>query len=112
MKFQIGAIVLGLWLLLSPALLPATTAGAAVDRIAGPVIIFVGVLALRSVTRPFRLLHMLSGLFLIIATWLVPNTGALTLSSALVGVAVIGLALIEGERQQRTDGGWWAVVRP
>ncbi len=102
MKFQLGAIVLGLWLLLSPALLPATTAGAVVDRIAGPVIIWVGVLALRSVTRPFRLLNVLSGLFLIIATWLVPNTGALTLSSALVGVAVIALAVLpDGRRSLR-----------
>ena len=102
MKFQIGAIVLGLWLLLSPALLPATTAGAAVDRIAGPVVIWVGALALRSVTRPFRLLNVPSGLFLVIATWLVPNTGALTLSSALVGLAVIGLALIsDGRRSLR-----------
>ena len=112
MKFQIGAIVLGLWLLLSPALLPATSAGAAVDRIAGPVVIWVGALALRSVTRPFRLVNVLTGLFLVLATWLVPNTSALTLSSALVGVAVIGLALVEGAREQRTDGGWWAVVRP
>ena len=112
MKFQIASIILGLWVLISPALLPATPEGATVDRIAGPVIILVGGLALRSVTRPFRLLNVLSGLFLVIATWLVPNTGALTLSSALVGVAVIGLALIEGGREQRTDGGWWAVVRP
>lgn len=112
MWFQVGNVALGIWLLVAPALLPSTSQGAGVDRIAGPLVIWLGVLALRDATRPFRALNVLSGLFLTIAPWLVPNTGALTLNSVLVGWAVIVLSVPRGRRRQRTGGGWWAVVQP
>jgi hypothetical protein len=112
MWFQLGNIVLGFWLLLAPAVLPSTGPGATVDRIAGPLIIWIGVLALRDVTRPFRLLNVLSGLFLIIAPWLVPSTPALLTSSVLTGCAIIVLAIPRGRVRQRTDGGWRAIVQP
>ncbi len=112
MWYQICAIALGLWLMISPALLPATSAGAAVDRIAGPVVIWVGVLALRSVTRSFRVIHLLSGLFLTLAPWLVPNTVPLQWSSVGVGWALFALAILRGATRQRTGDGWWAALKP
>jgi hypothetical protein len=110
--FQVCAIALGVWLMISPALLPATSAGASVDRIAGPVVIWVGVLALRSVTRSFRVIHLLSGLFLTIAPWLVTNTMPLRWSSVAVGWALIVLAILRGVRRQRIGDGWWAALKP
>lgn len=112
MWFQVCAIVLGVWLMISPALLPSTAAGASVDRIAGPVVIWVGVLALRSVTRSFRVIHLLSGLFLTIAPWLVTNTVPLRWSSVGVGWAVIVLAIVRGARRERAGDGWWAALKP
>jgi hypothetical protein len=112
MGFQIGNIVLGIWLLVAPVVLPSTTLGAGVDRIAGPVVVWLGVLALRSVTRPLRALNVLVGMFLTIAPWLVPNTGPLMLSSVLVGWAVIVLSILRGTVHQRMGGGWWTIIRP
>lgn len=113
MWFQAVSVALGVWLLLSPATLPSTGAGATVARIIGPVVIWAGLLALRSVTRPFRALHLLSGVALNIATWAVaPNTVALAVSSALVGWALIALAIIPGRVSQRTGDGWWAIIQP
>lgn len=112
MWFQLGAIALGIWLMVAPAVLPATASGAAVDRIAGPVVCWVGVLALRSETRGFRALNLLSGLFLLIAPWLVPNTDTLAMSSYIVGWLVIALAIIAGPRQHRAGAGRWANMRP
>lgn len=112
MGFQIGAIVLGIWLLVAPAVLPSTASGADVDRIVGPVVIWLGVLSLRSVTRPCRVLNVLSGMFLTIAPWLVPNTAPLILSSVLVGWAIIVLSIPRGIVHQRTGGGWWTIIRP
>lgn len=112
MWFQIGTIVLGIWLMIAPAVLPATGPGAGVDRIAGPVIIWLGVLALRDVSRPFRAPSVVSGMFLTIAPWLVLNTGPLILSSVLVGWTVIVLSIPRGTVHQRTGGGWWTLVHP
>jgi hypothetical protein len=112
MWFQIGNIVLGIWLMIAPAMLPATGPGAAVDRIAGPVVIWLGILALRDVSRPLRAPNVVSGMFLAIAPWLVPNTGLLILSSVLVGWAVIVLSIPRGPLRQRAGGGWWTVIHP
>jgi hypothetical protein len=112
MWFQLGNVALGIWLLLAPAGLPSTELGANVDRIAGPLIIWIGVLALRDVTRPFRVLNVLPGLFLIIAPWLVPNTSALLAASILTGCATIALSIPGGRVRQRTGGGWRAVIQP
>jgi len=112
MWFQIGNIVLGIWLLVAPGVLPSTAPGAALARIAGPIAIWFGVLALRSVTRPVRALNVLNGMFLVIAPWLMPNTGALILTSVLVGWAFIVLSIPRGALRQRTGGGWWTVFHP
>ena len=112
MWFQAANIALGIWLVVAPAVLPATALGAAIDRIAGPLAIWLGVLALRSVTRPFRAWNALVGMFLAIAPWLVPNTGPLILSSVLAGWAIIVLSIPRGTLRQRTGGGWWAIARP
>jgi uncharacterized membrane protein len=109
---QIIAIALGVWLLVSPAVLPSTGPGAAVARIGGPLAIWVGVLALRGVTRPFRALNVLTGMFLAITPWVVSNTSPLILSTVLVGWALIIIALPRGAVRQRTGGGWWAAVQP
>jgi hypothetical protein len=92
--------------------LPSTEPGANVDRIAGPLIIWISVLALRDVTRPFRVLNVPSGLFLIIVPWLVPNTPPLLATSVLAGCAAILLAIPRGRVRQRTGGGWRAIVQP
>jgi hypothetical protein len=112
MWFQIGNIALGIWLLVAPGVLPSTAPGAAIARIAGPIAIWFGVLALRSVTRPFRAVNVLTGMFLAIAPWLVPNTGALVLTSVLVGWAIMVLSIPRGAVRQDTGGGWWTVFHP
>jgi uncharacterized membrane protein len=109
---QVIAIALGIWLMVSPAVLPSTAPGAVVARIGGPLAIWVGVLALRGVTRPFRALNVLTGMFLAITPWVVSNTGPLILSTVLVGWALIVIALPRGGVRERTGGGWWAAIQP
>ncbi|HEY7343703.1 MAG TPA: hypothetical protein VH591_22730 [Ktedonobacterales bacterium] len=112
MWFQIVSIALGIWLLVAPGVLPSTEPGAAIARIAGPLAILIGVLAVRSVTRPVRALNVLNGMFLAIVPWLVPNTGALLLTGVLVGWAIIVLSIPRGAVRQETGGGWWTIVHP
>ena len=112
MWLQMGNIALGIWLMVAPAVLPSTVPGATVDRIAGPLAIWLGVLAFRGVTRPFRALNVLTGMFLAIAPWVVPNTGPLILGSVLPGWAIIVLSIPRGVVRERTGGGWWTIIRP
>ncbi|HZC07318.1 MAG TPA: hypothetical protein VE338_16915 [Ktedonobacterales bacterium] len=112
MWFQVTAIILGLWLMVSPSILPATSTGAGLDRVAGPLVIWVGVLALRSVTRPFRALQIVSVPLLLIAPWFIPNTAALMWSTVLVGVALLALTPWRGRVAQHSGGGWLAVIFP
>lgn len=112
MLLQVIVIAVGIWLMAAPAVLPSTAPGAVIVRIAGPVVAWVGVLALRGVTRPFRALNIVSGLFLTIAPWGVPNTGPLILTGVLAGWAIIILTIPRGVVRQRTGGGWWTTVQP
>ena len=108
---QIIAIVLGIWLMVSPSVLPSTAQGAGVARIGGPLAIWVGVLALRGVTRPFRAFNVATGMFLAITPWVVSNTGPLILSSVLVGWALIVISMPRGAVRERTGGGWWMAIQ-
>ena len=82
MWLQVISIAVGIWLMMSPVVLPSNGQGAGVARIAGALAIWLGALALRDVTRPVRGLNALTGLFLVIAPWLVSNTHPLVLSSS------------------------------
>ena len=112
MWLQVVNMAVGVWVMVTPAVLPSTEPGAVVSRIAGPLAISVAVLALRGVTRPVRALNVLTGAYLTIAPWLVANTGPLILSSVLTGWALIVLSIPRGHVHQRTGGGWWTIVRP
>lgn len=112
MWLQLCAIVLGVWLMISPGIVHAPSGIATVWRIAGPLAIWVGVLALRSVTRPFRALHFVSGLLLVIAPWELPGPDSLKGISALIGCALFFIGTLRGPISQRVDGGWRAVLRP
>jgi len=112
MLLRLLTIALGIWLMVSPDVLPSTQEVAILARIAGPVAIFIGVLALRSVTRPFRVFNILTGMFLLIVPWLVPATGAMLWSTELSGWLLIILTLPQGGRKQLVGGGWLALLRP
>lgn len=113
MWLQICNILLGIWLLISPALLDSAPAAARLARIAGPVAIFVAVLALRDVTRSARVANIITGLFLLIA---IPATQGMTtldfVNTAVVGWLLIVLAIPRGAIHARVDGGWWAILQP
>ncbi|MEO7000971.1 MAG: hypothetical protein ABI274_04170, partial [Ktedonobacterales bacterium] len=109
MWLRLLTIALGIWLMVSPDVLPSTPEIAILARIAGPVAIFIGVLALRTVTRPFRVVNILTGIFLLIVPWLVPATGPMLWNTELAGWLLIILTLPQGRRGQLVGGGWLAL---
>ena len=109
---RVITIALGVWLMFAPAALPSTSFTGDCERIAGPVAIFIGVLSLRTVTRPLRAINVLTGMFLLIAPWVGVVTGAQQLNVELVGWALIVLSFPRGSVSQRVGGGWSAILRP
>ncbi len=113
MWLRICTIVLGIWLLFCPAVLGSSAAVAMLDRIAGPVVVVVAVLALRDVTRAARMANIFTGLFLLIA---IPASHSATtldmVNTFVVGWLLIVCTIPRGTIHRRMDGGWWAIMRP
>jgi len=109
---RVITIALGAWLLIAPAIIPTTEATRIMDRAIGPLVIWIGVLALRAVTRPTRAVNVLAGIALLIAPWLAPITVAQQWNSELAGWLLIALAIPKGAIHQRVGGGWMAVLHP
>lgn len=113
MWLQICNIGLGIWLLVSPALLGVSPTVARLDRIAGPVAIAVGVLALRDVTRAARMANIITGLFLLIAIPAAEGVSTLEFINAfVVGWLLIVFSIPRGALHRRVDGGWRAISQP
>jgi hypothetical protein len=109
---QIVSLLLGVWLLLAPDIFgygdPARTA----ERAIGPVVIVVAALAIRAVTRPVRLLNVLTGLALLVVPWIFAYTSVPAVANSdLVGMALLGLALIRGRVPDAYAGGWSSLWR-
>ena len=104
-------IALGVWLLIAPAIIPTTEATRIMERVIAPVVIWVGVLAMRAVTRPLRAINILAAIALLIAPWLAPITTAQQWNTQVAGWLLLALTIPQGAMRQRIGGGWLAIIR-
>jgi hypothetical protein len=110
---QLCNILLGVWLMVSPDLLHFDGAPRTMARAIGPIVIAIGVLALRDVTRPARLLNFLPSLWLLLSPWFLHDAAGVPLASQeLTGMAIAVCAAIRGPVRQQTGGGWLALLLP
>lgn len=113
MRVRIVSVLLGLWLIVCPSILGYGGGADTVDRIAGPIVVFFGMLALRDVTRIFRLFNLLPGFWILVAPWLLHWGGwQVVLNHEATGLAIMVFALIRGPVKQETGGGWLALWPP
>lgn len=113
MRARIVTIALGAWLMVSPEILHYAGTGAdTVDRIVGPMVVVIGALALRAVTRTARYALFLPALFLMLAPWFLrypPN--AELVNAELVAIALTICAALPGQLRERTGGGWLGLLK-
>lgn len=101
------ALVAGVWLMFSPAVLRYGDPAAANDRIFGPIAASIASVAIFEVVRPLRWLTLPVGVWLIIAPFLLNYTdSASVVSSVVAGVVIAVSALLGGETNQLYGGGW------
>lgn len=79
------------------------------DRIAGPLLVTVGGIAVWEVVRPVRLAALPIALWLLIAPWLLDATTAALISNTATGLAAGLLHLVRGEPAAVFGGGWTAI---
>lgn len=103
--------VLGIWLMMCPWILNFNGSGRIVDRIGGPIVLTIGLFAMREVTRFGRYVNILPGAWILIgplafhyAHW-VP-----IVNGVVIGIAVIALSLVRGTIKQPFGVGWMGVV--
>lgn len=103
--------VLGIWLMMSPWILNFSGSGRIVDRIGGPIVLTVGVFAMREVTRWGRWVNILPGAWVLVAPWAFHYTNWVPIiNGVLIGIAIIALALVRGTVKESFGVGWLGVL--
>ncbi len=108
---QIGAAVVGIWLMVAPAVLSYTGAAATNDRIFGPTAAALAGMAMFEVLRGVRFAETPIGLWLTIAPFVLDYPVDATISSVAAGIALIALSIPQGKTNQSYGGGWSYLLR-
>lgn len=112
MVAQLAVLAAGIWLMAAPAVLGyAGTLAATSDRVVGPTVAAIALLAASRILRGLRWLNLLPGLWLVAAPWMLNFTPIALVNSLAVGAAVLLLAPVGRVDQSRYGGGWASLLR-
>lgn len=106
MTARLLSAVLGMWLMAASAVLGYDSAARTNDRIVGPAVIAISLVALHEVARELRWLNAGLGLWLLAAPWVLNFPTAALVQSSVAGILLIALASLRGRIHHRFDGGW------
>jgi hypothetical protein len=104
---RVVTLLLGIWLMIAPALFDYGKQIANNGHIVGPLMITFSIIALSECTRNVRLFILPLGAWLLFAPWILDyeNTTAFA-SDYSVGVAALLLSLVKAKTKNTFDGGW------
>lgn len=100
----------GLWLMASPDVLGYGDPARMNDRIVGPIIVALSVIAISGVTRTLRLAVIPLGIWLLIAPIVLGYDTTPLVNSIVTGLVVIPLSLVHGAVNNRFGGGWASLL--
>lgn len=103
----VASTVLGLWLMFSRLTFGTEGTLADSDHLVGALILTVAIISMAEVARPLRFINSLFGVWLVVAPWILSG-GQIEgeISTALVGILIIGLSLPRGRRSSEHYGQW------
>ena len=107
---RLATIAVGGWLMAAPAVLGYGGAAAASDRVVGPVVIAVGIVAASTITRGLRWANLGPGLWLLAGPALLGVPGRALASSLGAGVLVLALTPWGRGDSARFGGGWRSLL--
>jgi hypothetical protein len=108
---RIASFVLGVWLMVAPAVLAyADLAARTNDRIVGPIVAGSAFVAIWQLMRPLRWIGIIVGVWLLAAPWILGYGTAPTINSTIVGLLLAVLALLGAKTGKRFGGGWTSLL--
>ena len=96
----------GIWLMASPAVLGYADPARANDRIIGPIVASLAIIAMWEIARPLRWINVLLGAWLLVTPWLLGHPSHARWNSLATGALVLGVSLVKGTRTHSFGGGW------
>ncbi|HET7583863.1 MAG TPA: SPW repeat protein [Gemmatimonadaceae bacterium] len=104
---RIVSAIVGVWLVASPGVLGYGGRAAVNDRIVGPVIAAIAIVAAAGVTRELRWAELPLGLWLLIAPWTLGyHNPVLAAQSMIAGFVLLALVPFRGRVRASYGGGW------
>jgi hypothetical protein len=108
---QVVSALLGVWLMAAPAALGYGDPARTNDRIVGPIVASLAVVAIWEVTRGLRWVNVVCAAWLLVAPWVLGEGTTAAVNSVAVGSLLLALAFVGGSRRQRFGGGWASLWR-
>jgi hypothetical protein len=100
-------ILIGLWLIASPAVLQMDKIAANNLRVIGPLVVSFAFIAIWEVTRTLRWVNVALGAWLPLGSWVLGYASLVpTLNESLCGVIIIVLGLVKGKLTRDFGSGW------
>jgi hypothetical protein len=106
---RLVSAALGIWLMAAPAVLDYAGAARTNDRIVGPIVASLAVIAIWETTRSLRWANLPLGGWLLIAPWVLGYPADATWNSLVVGALLLALGLVRGPVNGHFGGGWSAL---
>ncbi len=103
---QIVNILIGLGLMVTPAIFKFNKVAADNNHIAGPLVLTFAIISLWDINRNVRLFNIITGLWLAISPFITGFTSVGRTIDILSGIAVIFFSLFKGRIKSRYGGGW------
>ena len=111
MGAAIAHIILGLWLMIAPAILNMNKQASDNNHIAGPLIITFAIVALWEINRNAIRINILVALWVLISVFIFDYSGIPLFSNLSAAFLVIILSFVKRKRTQRYGGGWRELFR-
>ncbi len=92
--------------MVSPAVLNYADPARANDRLIGPIVASLAIIAMWEIARPLRWINVVLGGWLLIAPWLLGHASDARWNSLAAGALIFGFSLVKGRRTHRIGGGW------
>lgn len=111
MRARLLTALAGIWLMASPAVFDYADPARANDRIIGPIVASMAIIAIWEITRPLRWVNVILGVWLLAAPWPLGHPPDARWNSLAVGALVVACSLVKGEITHRFGGGWSSLWR-
>jgi hypothetical protein len=103
--------ILGIWMLIAPAVWGYAKPAANNAFIFGAIIATVAIIAMAESVRNTRWLNLVFGVWLVLAPWILGFETEAKINDTLVGISVSALSLIKGQIKEQMGGGWTAIFK-